>query len=120
VTVVRRPKFAKAAGWRDVLFFRSGTLTGDALRKQGLDLAPYHAEKVKGRKTDLKWSCEHINSVGDRFAWQATAHARRQGPWKMEGTVTRTTPDGQIYKYLVRGSGRPYTPDTPEFTPSGK
>ena len=120
VSVVRVPKFAKASGFRDVLFFRAGTVSGTAHRKRGLDMIPYQSEKMKGSKTDWKWSFAHHDSVSDKYEWQGIARLYQHRTWKMKGTLTRTTPDGQVYKYVLHGAGRPYTPETFEPTPSGK
>jgi hypothetical protein len=120
VTVTRAPKYAKASNFHDVLVFRTGTVSGQTLQKQGLDMTPYTTDKVKGHKTELQWKCEQIDPVGDKYIWQGTATPRRQGLWKMKGTIVKTTADGQIYQFRLRGSGHPFTPETPEFTSSGK
>ncbi len=120
VTVAHIPKFGRASNFNDVLVFRSGTVSGEAMQKQGLDMTPYHAERIKGRKTALQWNFEQINSVGDKYTWQGTAFPRQYSPWKLEGTMTMTAADGQIFKYRLKGTGQPFTPEVPEVTSSGK
>jgi len=103
-----KSKKAGALPFDEELIFKKGILTTPSLQAQGFGPASYHSG---GIETFLKWDCAQQSTTGEKITWDGIANRQRQRAWKIEGSVTRTFPDGHLYKYIFRGTGEPLSTD---------